>query len=59
MPHPECAASTGIDSRSAPGPATPAGTDLSTEVSVPVENLLTPGLLRRMRRDGLPKSIAN
>lgn len=34
-------------------------TDLSTEVSVPVENLLTPDLLRRMCWDGLPKSVAN
>ncbi|MFC3434969.1 ribonuclease D [Nocardia seriolae] len=34
-------------------------TDLSTEVSIPVENLLTPDLLRRMCWDGLPKSATN
>ncbi|GAB2448939.1 ribonuclease D [Nocardia tengchongensis] len=33
--------------------------ELSTEVSVPVENLLTPDLLRRMCWDGLPKSVTN
>ncbi len=34
-------------------------TDLSTEVSIPVENLLTPDLLRRMCWDGLPKTATN
>ncbi|MBF6181245.1 ribonuclease D [Nocardia otitidiscaviarum] len=34
-------------------------TDLSGEVSVPVENLLTPDLLRRMCWDGLPRTAAN
>lgn len=34
-------------------------TELSTEVAVPVENLLTPDLLRRMCWDGLPKSVTN
>ncbi|MBF6237082.1 ribonuclease D [Nocardia otitidiscaviarum] len=34
-------------------------TDLSGEVSVPVENLLTPDLLRRMCWDGLPRTATN
>ncbi|MCP9624359.1 ribonuclease D [Nocardia otitidiscaviarum] len=34
-------------------------TDLSGEVSIPVENLLTPDLLRRMCWDGLPRTAAN
>ncbi|MBL1079697.1 ribonuclease D [Nocardia sp. 2] len=34
-------------------------TDLSTEVAVPVENLLTPDLLRRMCWDGLPRTVTN
>ncbi|WP_067813514.1 ribonuclease D [Nocardia inohanensis] len=34
-------------------------TELSNEVSIPVENLLTPDLLRRMCWDGLPLTVTN